>query len=119
MSADLPEWWGARHAERMGNTTTSTLPRRLTIRGGFTVIDTQQRRLNQQARRLGFADLRSCLQALLGGGWSIPPARHPPRHHPSDHPPRDRGRSRPGSHPAASSWSASGSAPLTSALPRR
>jgi hypothetical protein len=48
------------------------LPGRLTIRGGFTVIDTRQRRLDQQARRLGFADLRGCLQALLDDGWSIP-----------------------------------------------
>jgi len=23
MGADLPEWWGSRHSERMGNTTSS------------------------------------------------------------------------------------------------
>jgi hypothetical protein len=46
--------------------------RRLVLSGGFTVIDSQQRRLDQQARHLGFADLRACLQALLDDGWSIP-----------------------------------------------
>jgi hypothetical protein len=48
------------------------LPRRLAIKGGFTVIGPQQRRLGQHARRLGFADLRGCLQALLDDGRSIP-----------------------------------------------
>jgi hypothetical protein len=48
------------------------LPRRLVLNGGFTVIDSQQRHLAQQARRLGFADVRACLQALLDDGWSIP-----------------------------------------------
>ena len=48
------------------------MPRRLAIKGGFTVIDTQQRRLDQHARWLGFADLRDCLQALLDDGWSVP-----------------------------------------------
>jgi hypothetical protein len=70
--ADLPEWRGARHPERMGTPPAARTPRHLVIKGGFTVIDTQQRRLDEQARRLGFADLRGCLQALLGDGWSIP-----------------------------------------------
>jgi AraC-like DNA-binding protein len=48
------------------------LPGRLTIKGGFTVDDARRRDLQQQARRLGFADLRACLQALLDDGWSIP-----------------------------------------------
>jgi AraC-like DNA-binding protein len=48
------------------------LPGRLTIKGGFTVDDARRRDLQQQARRLGFADLRGCLQALLDDGWSIP-----------------------------------------------
>jgi AraC-like DNA-binding protein len=48
------------------------LPGRLTINGGFTVIDAQQCRLDQHAKWLGFADLRGCLQALLDDGWSIP-----------------------------------------------
>jgi len=48
------------------------LPRRLTIKGGFTVDDGRRRDLQQQARRLGFADLRACLQALLDDGWSVP-----------------------------------------------
>jgi hypothetical protein len=44
---------------------------RLVLNGDFTVIDSQQRHLEQQARRLGFADLRASLQAMLEGGWSI------------------------------------------------
>jgi hypothetical protein len=48
------------------------LPRRLTIKGGFRVDDGRRRDLQQQASRLGFADLRGCLQALLGDGWSLP-----------------------------------------------
>jgi AraC-like DNA-binding protein len=48
------------------------LPRRLTIKNGFTVDDHRRRDLQQQARRLGFADLRACLQTLLDDGWSIP-----------------------------------------------
>ena len=35
-------------------------------------MDDQQRHLQQQARRLGFANLRACLQALLDDGWSVP-----------------------------------------------
>jgi AraC-like DNA-binding protein len=49
------------------------LPRRLTIKGGFRVDDGRRRHhLQQQATRLGFADLRACLHALLDDGWSIP-----------------------------------------------
>jgi lambda repressor-like predicted transcriptional regulator len=48
------------------------LPARLVLSGRFTVTDAQQRRLQQQATRLGFADLRACLQALLDDGWSVP-----------------------------------------------
>ncbi len=49
------------------------MPRRLTIKGSFTVDDGRRRRdLQQQASRRGFADLRACLQALLEDGWSIP-----------------------------------------------
>src|SRR6266540_4654389 len=48
------------------------LPRRLIVNGGFTVDGGRHRHLDQQARRLGFADLRACLQALLADGWSIP-----------------------------------------------
>jgi hypothetical protein len=44
----------------------------LVLSGGFTVIDNHQRHLDQRARRLGFADLRACLHALLDDGWSIP-----------------------------------------------
>src|SRR6266536_3025286 len=38
-------------------------PRRLSISGGFTVIDQLQRRLHEHARAQGFADLGSYLQA--------------------------------------------------------
>jgi hypothetical protein len=48
------------------------LPRRLTIKGGFTVDDGRDYHLDQQAKRLGFADLRGCLQTLLDDGWSVP-----------------------------------------------
>jgi hypothetical protein len=44
------------------------LPRRLTITGGFTIDGRCDRQLDQQAKRLGFADLRSCLQALVDAG---------------------------------------------------
>jgi hypothetical protein len=58
--------------KRMGNNPTRPLPRRLAVRGGFTVDDGRSRHLDQQASRLGFADLRGCLQTLLDDGWSIP-----------------------------------------------
>jgi hypothetical protein len=48
------------------------LPRRLRITGGFRVDSGHYRHLDQQARRLGFADLRACLHTLLENGWSIP-----------------------------------------------
>jgi hypothetical protein len=35
----------------------------LTLRGGFTVLDSQQHRLHDRARVLGFADLGGYLQA--------------------------------------------------------
>jgi AraC-like DNA-binding protein len=48
------------------------LPRSLILNGSFRVDDGRHRHLEQQARRLGFADLGACLQALLDDGWSIP-----------------------------------------------
>jgi len=48
------------------------LPRYLALSGGFTVNDAHRRYLDQQATRLGFANLPACLQALLDEGWSIP-----------------------------------------------
>ncbi len=44
----------------------------LTVKDGFRADGGQHHQLDQQARRLGFADLRSCLHALLDDGWSIP-----------------------------------------------
>lgn len=38
-------------------------PRKLTLRGGFTVLDPQQRRLHDHARAQGYSDLASHLQA--------------------------------------------------------
>ena len=48
------------------------MPRCLVLSGGFAVNDRRHRHLDQQARRLGFADLRACLHALMDDGWSIP-----------------------------------------------
>jgi hypothetical protein len=45
---------------------------RLAVKGDFRVDGGHHRQLDQQARRLGFPDLRSCLQALLDDGWSVP-----------------------------------------------
>jgi len=39
------------------------LPRRLVLKGGFTVVDRQQRRLHDRAHTLGFPDLHSYLVA--------------------------------------------------------
>ena len=55
-----------------GNTTSSITSLPSGLSGGFTVDDGCHRALDQQATRLGFADLRGCLQALLEDGWSIP-----------------------------------------------
>jgi AraC-like DNA-binding protein len=48
------------------------LPRRLTLKGDFRVDGGHHQQLDQQARRLGFAELQACLRALLDDGWSIP-----------------------------------------------
>jgi hypothetical protein len=69
--ADLPEWWAPGTPSAWVTPPAAQLPARLVLSGGFTVTDRQQRYLQQQARRLGFADLRACLQALLDEGWSI------------------------------------------------
>jgi AraC-like DNA-binding protein len=76
--AGLPEWWVSRSGGAPGTPSAwetpppARLPRRLTIKGGFRVDGGHHRQLDQQARRLGFADLRACLQALLEDGWSVP-----------------------------------------------
>ncbi len=44
----------------------------MVLSGGFAVVDGRHRHLDQQARRLGFGDLRACLQTLQEDGWSIP-----------------------------------------------
>jgi AraC-like DNA-binding protein len=46
--------------------------RQLVIHGGFVVDDGRVRRLEQQARRLGFDDLRGYLQARCDAGHSVP-----------------------------------------------
>ena len=48
------------------------MSRRLVVSGGFCVDGGQHHQLDEHARRLGFADLRACLQTLLDDGWSIP-----------------------------------------------
>src|SRR6266496_4690853 len=47
-------------------------PGRLTLRGGFTVLDSQQCRLNQRARALGFVDLASYLRARCEQDTALP-----------------------------------------------
>jgi hypothetical protein len=46
--------------------------RQLVIHGGFVVDEGHSRRLEQHARRLGFDDLRSYLQARCDAGVSVP-----------------------------------------------
>ena len=72
MVADFPEWWGARRSSAWETPSVAPTHCRLVLSGGFTVIDSQQRHLDQQASRLGFADLCACVEALLADGWSIP-----------------------------------------------
>ncbi len=47
-------------------------PGQLVIHGGFLVDDGRSRRLQQHARRLGYPDLRSYLQARCDAGYSLP-----------------------------------------------
>jgi hypothetical protein len=47
-------------------------PQQLVIQGGFVVDDGRSRRLQQHARRLGYPDLRSYLQARCDAGHSVP-----------------------------------------------
>ena len=49
----------------------STPGRRLMVDGGFRVDGGRSRQLKDQAKRLGFADLRTCLQALSDAGYSV------------------------------------------------
>jgi hypothetical protein len=42
------------------------------INGGFRAEDGRYRQLGHQARRLGFPDLRACLQALSDAGYIVP-----------------------------------------------
>src|SRR6266511_5416672 len=54
------------------------------LNGGSVVADGRDRHLDQQARRLGFANVCGCLHALLDDGWSIP--RSPPTSTPPKRP---------------------------------
>src|SRR6266540_714166 len=47
-------------------------PGKLTLRGGFTVLDRQQCRLDQRARALGFVDLASYLRARCEQDAALP-----------------------------------------------
>jgi hypothetical protein len=58
--------------KRWVNPSPAQTPRHLVIHGGFPVDDGHTRRLERRARRLGFADLRSYLQARCDAGLSIP-----------------------------------------------
>src|SRR6266508_4519392 len=47
-------------------------PGKLTLRGGFTVLDPQQRRLDQQARAQGFVELASYLRVRCQHDTALP-----------------------------------------------
>jgi hypothetical protein len=69
MGAGLPEWWGAPGTPSAWETPPAARsPSRLGIKGGFCVDGGQHHQLDQQARRLGFANLRGCLHALVDEG---------------------------------------------------
>src|SRR6266511_3735126 len=51
-------------------------PRQLVVHGGFVVDDGRTRRLEQHARRIGFADLRGFLQTRCDHGYSVPVFAH-------------------------------------------
>src|SRR6266545_3732444 len=51
-------------------------PRQLVVHGGFVVDDGRTRRLEQHARRIGFADLRGFLQTRCDHGYSVPAFAH-------------------------------------------
>jgi len=56
----------------MGNTTTSTFASPSDHQWRLHGPRRRHRHLDQQARRVGFADLGGCLRTLLDDGWSIP-----------------------------------------------
>jgi hypothetical protein len=64
-------------ARRMYNAPPAPLPRTLTLtlRGGFTVLDSQQRRLHDRARLRGYSDLHGYLLARCG--HTLPTGDHP------------------------------------------
>jgi hypothetical protein len=62
MVAGLPVWWRSRHSDRM-ETPPAPAHRRLPIKGGFAVLDCEQRRLHDRAHALGFTDLNGYLVA--------------------------------------------------------
>src|SRR6266498_389494 len=91
------------------------LPRRLVLNGGFIVNDGHHRHLDQQARRLGFADLGSsaCTPCwTTAGAYLSSPYTLPAPKRPSAAPSPTTTFS---SHLAASSWPASADVPPSSA----
>jgi hypothetical protein len=90
MRACFPEWWGAQHSERMGNTPTSPFASPPDPQGRLQ----GRRRPPPAARPAGQTPgLRRapCLPARAAGRrLEHPPTRHPPGHHPGGHPPRHR-----------------------------
>ena len=88
MRTCFPEWWGARHSERMGNTPTSTSAAPPHHQGQL-----QGRRSPPLPPRPAGQPpgLRRPVQlpaGPAGGRLEHPPARHPPGHHPTGDPPR-------------------------------
>ncbi len=72
MGVDLPEWRGARYTKAWVTPRPAPTARQLVIQGGFRVDDGHGRRLERHARRLGFHDVRSLLQARCDSGHSVP-----------------------------------------------
>jgi hypothetical protein len=117
IGAGLPEWWGARHPERMGNTPTSP----------FALPPDRQGRLQGQRRPppppqpAGQAPWL-CRPARVPAGPAGGRLERPPSSPPTSIPPRRPSAApspitRSVSHPAASNWAASASAPPSSAPP--
>jgi hypothetical protein len=116
IGADLPEWWGARHSERMGNTPSSTSAVPPEHQGWF-----QGRRRPRPSPRPAGQSPGLRRPARLpagpaGGRLERPPARRPPRHHPAGHPPRHH---RPPHPPATAAPAARPPAPARRPAARR
>jgi len=71
-SVVLPAWVAPGTTKAWVTPRPAETVRQLVIHGGFVVNDDRTRRLEQQARQLGFPDLRGYLQARCDTGHSVP-----------------------------------------------